>query len=354
LPLRLVRITAFRCIAAAEVALDPARNHFFGPNGAGKTSLLEAIFLLGRGRSFRTRHTRTLVTHGENSLTVYGEVEEGPRIRRLGATFSRGHLDKRLDGERATGSALAGVLPTQSMGPDSHELIEGGPSGRRRLLDWGVFHVEQAYLETWQRYRRLLGQRNTALQGTGASGPELHVWTTALIEAGEEMDRLRTGYVAHLAKEVAEQGRALLGADVTLEYRRGWPAREPLERALAASEPRDRLSGHTEVGPHRADIAVFVDGRKVETVASRGQQKLVVAALIRGQEQVLRAAHGGKGLLLVDDPAAELDRNALERLVDRLARVESQLIFTGLDPIELPSELSCARFHVERGQVRAL
>src|SRR5262249_3754765 len=115
-----------------------------------------------------------------------------------------------------------------------------------------------------------------------------------------------------------------------------------------------RVAGYTDVGPHRADIAVYVDGRKVETVASRGQQKLVVAALILGQENVLGSTHGLRGLLLVDDPAAELDRNALERLVARLARVESQLIFTGLGPIELPSDVACARFHVEHGRVRAL
>lgn len=294
------------------------------------------------------------MSHGEESLTVYGELDQGQRIRRLGVSFGRGHLDKRLDGESATGSALAEVVPIQSLGPDSHELIEGGPSGRRRLLDWGVFHVERGYLEAWQRYRRLLGQRNTALKGPGPPATELRVWTTALSETGEDMHRLRAAYVARLGVSVAEQGQALLGADLTLEYRRGWPPGVSLEHALAASESRDRLSGHTEVGPHRADIAVYVDGRKVETVASRGQQKLVVAALILAQEQVLSAALGARGLLLVDDPAAELDSDALDRLVARLLRIESQLIFTGLGPIALPSDVSCARFHVERGRVRAL
>lgn len=353
MPLRRVRITAFRCIAAAELALDPGRNYIFGANGAGKTSILEAMFLLGRGRSFRTRHTRTLVRHGEDSLAVYGELDAGPSTHRLGVAFSAGHLEKKLDGVATTGSALAEALPVQSIGPDSHELIEGGPTGRRRLLDWGVFHVERTYLETWQRYRRLLGQRNTALKAGGASA-ELGVWTTALAEAGEEIDRLRGGYVGRLAERASEHAAALLGVDLALEYRRGWPPAVSLVEALAASEARDRQSGHTEVGPHRADVAIFVDGRKVENVASRGQQKLVAAALILGQETVLAKTEGRSGVLLVDDPAAELDRNALERLLDRLGGVESQLIFTGLAPIDLPSQMACARFHVERGRVDAL
>lgn len=352
--LRRVRITAFRCIASAELALDPARNYISGANGAGKTSILEAIFLLGRGRSFRTRHTGTLVTHGEDALTVYGEVDDGLRRRRLGVEFSRGHLDKRLDGENTKGSTLAEILPIQTIGPDSHELIEGGPSSRRRLLDWGVFHVEHSYLEAWQRYRRVLGQRNTALKNTGALGSALGVWTAALTEAGETIDRLRVAYIDALAARVHEHAQALLGVELTLEYRRGWPQAVPLRDALAASEARDRLSGHTEVGPHRADVSLYVHGRKVESVASRGQQKLIAAALILGQETVLTAAHGGKGLLLVDDPAAELDRGALDRLLDRLASVGSQLILTGIGPLELPSQLTCTRFHVERGRVDAL
>ena len=310
--------------------------------------------MLGRGRSFRTRQTGALVRHGQESLTVYGEVDDGPRTRRLGAAFSHGHLDKRLDGESAKGSALAEILPIQAIGPDSYDLIHGGPSGRRRFLDWGVFHVEHTYLETWQRYRRLLGQRNTALKNRPAVASGLRVWTSALIEAGEKIDRLRAAYIGDLGRRVTDHGRALLSAELALDYRRGWPPGLALRDALAAAEPRDRLFGHTEAGPHRADVALYVDGRNVQNVASRGQQKLVVAALILAQESVLAAKRGGRGMLLVDDPAAELDRGALDRLLDRLARVESQLIFTGLAPREFPSELVCARFHVEHGRVDAL
>jgi DNA replication and repair protein RecF len=354
LPLHGLRITAFRCIEAAELALHPRRNYIYGANGAGKSSVLEAIFLLGRGRSFRTRSTATLVRHGQEALTVYGDIDDGARMRRLGATFSGRHLDRRLDGERATGSAVAETLPVHAIGPDSHDLVQGGPIGRRRLIDWGVFHVERAYLETWRRYRRSLSQRNTALKNGGTGARQLGVWTTALTEAGEEIDRLRTDYVGRLAASAAEHARALLGADIAVDYRRGWPPGVALADALAASEARDRLSGHTEVGPHRADVTLHVDGHEVRNVASRGQQKLVVAALILAQETVLAGARGARGVLLVDDPAAELDSGAVDRLLDRLAQVQSQLIFTGLTPRELPARLSSALFHVERGRVAAL
>jgi len=163
--LRRLRITDVRCLAEAELALDPARNYIYGPNGAGKTSILEAIYLLGRGRSFRTRQIRRLVRYGRSGLAVFGEVGDGPRLRRIGVAFNQGRLEKKIDGSAAAGTAaLVEILPVHAIDPSSHELIQGGPSERRRFLDWGVFHVEHGYLDTWRRYRRLLGQRNAALK----------------------------------------------------------------------------------------------------------------------------------------------------------------------------------------------
>jgi DNA replication and repair protein RecF len=92
----------------------------------------------------------------------------------------------------------------------------------------------------------------------------------------------------------------------------------------------------------------------VHDVASRGQQKLVAAALILAQESVLAAVSPTRSVLLVDDPAAELDRSAFSRLLERLATIRSQLLFTGLTPLEADKDLPSTVFHVERGQVRAL
>jgi DNA replication and repair protein RecF len=294
-----------------------------------------------------------LVRYGEPSFTIYGEIEDGVRARRVGAAFGAQGLERQVDGAPARGGDVAEIVPVQTIGPDSHRLIEGGPSERRRFLDWGVFHVEHRYLESWQRYRRVLGQRNGALQ-RGGDTAELRVWTEALVEAGEQIHGAREAYVVSLAPNVVGHGDALLGSSLTLEYRRGWRADLSFAAALAASAARDRSLGHTEPGPHRADLVLHVGGRRVHDVASRGQQKLVAAALILAQESVLAAVSRTRSVLLVDDPAAELDRSAFSRLLERLATIRSQLLFTGLTPLEADKDLPSTVFHVERGQVRAL
>jgi DNA replication and repair protein RecF len=354
LALRRVRITAFRCVSEAELSLNPQRNYIYGPNGAGKTSLLEALYLLGRGRSFRTRHTRRLVKHGAAGLAVFGELANAGRVQRIGIAFENGRLERKLEGQPgASGVELAGLLPVHSIEPGSHELIQGGPSERRRFLDWGVFHVEHTYLEAWRRYRRVLGQRNAALK-SGASAAELETWSGALLSAGLAVDASRERYVALLGGHFAVYGSSLLGVSLTLAYHRGWRADLSFERALAESEKRDRAAGNTEVGPHRADIAIKLEGRRAQDEASRGQQKLAAAALILARARVFEAERSEPGVLLIDDPVAELDAGALGRLMASLDSVRAQMVFTAITPEVLPSTAESTVFHVERGVLRAL
>lgn len=346
-----VRITALRCLAQVELALDAKRNFIFGANGAGKTSILEGIFVLGRGRSFRTRQTRRLVQRGQDAFAVYGELAGTAGPRRLGVSFNGGHLTKRIDGQDAAGmAALAEALPVHSLDPSSHQLVEGAPSERRRFLDWGVFHVERGYLESWKQYRRILSQRNAALK-SGAAGPALRSWTAALVERGAAVDASRHSYVNLLAPLVAEFGQHLLEQPLSIEYRPGWATGQTLEAAVVAAERRDILSRTTEVGPHRADLAIQLAGRRLQDEASRGQQKLAAAAMTLAQLAASAADHA-PSVLLVDDPAAELDAKSLRRLLELLERLPAQQVLTALSPAHLPSTRGYPVFHVERGGLR--
>src|SRR5690606_31512140 len=162
-------------------------------------------------------------------------ASSGDAPRRVGVAWNRGHLDKRIDGREAGSMAeLADVLRVHVIDPSSHGLVEGGPSERRRFLDWGVFHVEHTYLEAWKRYRRALSQRNAALK-RGARRAELDVWTDALIGAGVVIDGFRRAYVERLNPQVAAFGQALLDRPLALAYRGGWPKDLTLAEALAAS-----------------------------------------------------------------------------------------------------------------------
>lgn len=351
MPLTRVRIESFRCLTEVELTLHPDRTYVFGPNGAGKTSLLEAIYLLGRGRSFRTRQSQRLIQHGQSGFSVYGELTMGGETHRLGVGRGAKGLALRLDGEPAGGmAALAHLLPVHVIEPNIHRLIEGGPRDRRRFLDWGVFHVEHGYLEAWRRYRRVLGQRNAALKlGEGVAG-----WDAGLLEAGVAVHRAREDYVSDLAGALEGLGETLLGDPLEVSYRVGWPEGRTFSEALQASAERDRTNGATQVGPHRADLRVSLAARGVREEVSRGQQKLVAAALILAQIRVFAAGRGDGGVLLVDDPAAELDEAALRGLMSVLDELPAQQVVTSLSETDLPAAPGYPLFHVKQGTVLSM
>lgn len=351
--LDLIRIKGLRCLAEVELELSQGRNYVYGPNGAGKTSILEGMFILGRGRSFRTRQVRKLVRRGDDGFTVYGEIAVAGRRHRLGVGYLNGRLDKRIDGEAARSTAaLVELLPVHVIDPGVHDLIQGGPSERRRFLDWGVFHVEPSYLEGWKRYRRELSQRNAALKH-GARA-EIQTWTKGLAQAGELVHVHREAYVARLGQALTKYGHTLLERPLTVDYLPGWRSGWTLAEALGASAGRDTTTGTTDVGPHRADLVVRLDGTRVAEEASRGQQKLAAAALVLAQAELRADARGARDLLLVDDPAAELDGQALRRLLTALDDVPAQLVLTALDRGQLRPSPGFPVFHVEHGRVQAV
>ncbi|MDZ7748225.1 MAG: DNA replication and repair protein RecF [Halofilum sp. (in: g-proteobacteria)] len=257
----------------------------------------------------------------------------------------------RLDGrslERVTD--LARALPVVVVHPGSHELVGGGPGERRRLLDFGLFHVEPGFHAVWQRYRRAVGQRNALLRGRRGER-ELLPWEQEIATAGARLDELRRAYVADLAPRVGRLGEEVLGATVTLDYRAGWTGTAALGDALDAARARDRELLATSVGPHRADVALRLEGREVRQRVSRGQQKMLVYVLRLAQAEQL--GEGGGCALLLDDLPAELDRERRARVLALAARVGAQVFVTALEPgsLDLPPGVAAKVFHVEQGEV---
>jgi DNA replication and repair protein RecF len=352
LSLRHFTATSFRCLTSATFAADPQYNLIHGQNASGKTSILEAIAYLGRGKSFRGAGTQDLISHGETEFLLLGKVETGGRLATVGVRNSREGLEVKIDGDRETrASALAELLPLQVIDPEVHNLVAGGPEERRRYLDWVAFHVEPAYPAHWKRFRRALKQRNAALRD-GAGKLAIAVWDREFLEAAGEVDEIRRRVLGTTRHALEETGAALLGSEVAFEYHQGWAIEQTLAEALAAGWERDRLAGTTHSGPQRAELRLIYDERQAKRLVSRGQQKLLACAMVLAATEVVQTALERPLLLLLDDPAAELDEEALARLLNGVFGLGSQIIATALDPESLPFPAQPAVFHVEHGALR--
>ncbi|MEY4760597.1 MAG: hypothetical protein RLZZ200_453 [Pseudomonadota bacterium] len=345
-----LRVEQLRCLSEASLSLAPHLTLIQGQNGSGKTSLLESLFLAGRGRSFRTRLTERLISRGSEYLRVFAQTDSP--THRIGFEYRReGSYSARLDGRDVeTLAELPAAFFVEVIDPDIHRLIEGGPAERRRWLDWGVFHVEPGFLPQWLRYSRALRQRNAALK----AGQDPSVWDSSVAEHGEAVAGLRAAWLESLRPAWEAAVRQLSGLEIDLGYLRGWSQERSLREALVEGRDRDRERGSTLSGPHRADISLRWQGGMARDVLSRGQQKLVAAALVLAQLGRLRESQPVPPTLLLDDPAAELDTQRLEGLVSLVRSLDCQLVITSLAPdLKLfghPEQV----FHVEQGVVRPL
>lgn len=340
-----------RCLVEAELELHPRLNLLMGDNGSGKTSLLEACYLLGRGRSFRTRHTAQLIRHGATRLWIHGRTLPDP-AHTLGVEYLRDE-GMRLRVDRAPVASrveLSQAFPVQVIDPGIHRLVEEGPVGRRRWLDWAMFHVEPDFMRHWQAYMRALRQRNAALH----SGTSVLPWNAELIRYGELLTAGRERLVGSLQPFWMASLSSLGALPTTLGFFQGWSRERPLGEVLSNQEQRDRERGSTGLGPHRFDVLLRVDGRPARDVVSRGQQKLLGIAMALSMVRLLSEAAGRSSTLLLDDPAAELDSERTRALLDSVGRLDAQLIVTSLESSGSGLGAPGTLFHVEQGSVRRL
>ncbi len=358
--LRSLKVTQVRNLR--QVAVEPLGpvNVFYGVNGSGKTSVLEAIHLLGMARSFRG-NPRSLITHGQQSCTVFGQFS--PPATAVGVQRdSQGNVQIKLGGEpvRAV-SSLAEFLPLQVINADSFNLLGGPPAGRRRYLDWGVFHVEQSFYPQWRRYQRGLKQRNMLLRRGKIDESQLAVWTREVCQHGEAITLLREAYFERLNQQFTSYLELLAPelAPVELRFRRGWDSKMDFSAALEAALASDREQGFTHVGPQRADIKVAIDGQAAAEVLSRGQIKMVVCALKLAQGAIMAQASPRNCVYLVDDLPSELDAEHTRLVCSALAGLErTQVFITCVDASSVlaawPGDRRQALnvFHVEQGTLR--
>jgi DNA replication and repair protein RecF len=345
-----ITLTNIRCIERAELEVARGLSLIWGENGSGKTSVLEAIFMLGRGRSFRTRNSERIISYGQDHLRVSGRVGAENAAVALGFEVVKGAAAARIRGQAVNSLAeLSQVFPVQVIDPGVHRLIEEAGHRRRRWLDWGVFHVEPLFLEHWTRYVRALKQRNAALK---TENGEPGLWDAELARLGESIAEARRTVVERLQPYWHATVVALSGLDIELQYLRGWGQALTLREALAASRARDHARQSTHAGPHRADIALRLHGRPARDVLSRGQQKLVAAAMTVSQLQFLQAASEVTPTLLLDDPAAELDGERLQRLIDQVMQLRCQLVVTSLHAQSRLFGSPERTFRVEQGRVQ--
>ena len=345
-----LRIKNFRNISDVSLVPCAGLNVVTGPNASGKTALLEAIYLFGRGRSFRTHRVRELIQYYQSALQVTAQLltDQNQSVP-VGAERNQRHLTLRYNARPVRNlSEHARRVPLVLITPDSHDLIAGGPALRRRWLDWALFHVEPDYLNCWQACFHALRQRNSLLKRRTPDA-QLDSWEQVLAQQTSALDIYRRSFIEQLQHRFSEIVPGLLQGAAEIRYLPGRDEQCEYRELLRLSRTIDRERGFTQSGPHRGDLRLTQSGVGVRANLSRGQTKLYIAALMLAYAAVL-TDNGLQPLILVDDLPAELDEQARQRFMSALAAANTQTFVTAIEhgQLALGDWPAATLFHVEQ------
>jgi DNA replication and repair protein RecF len=349
-------IYAVRNIQKETIIPAPAINLIYGVNASGKSAIIEAIFILGRAKSFRSTTIKPVINFAQNHLIVSAQT--------LQANGSTIHLGIQLDSKNfccrinqqstQKRSDLAYALPLQIIHPKSYELLDAGPQLRREFLDWGVFNDDENFLPAWRNFKKALSQRNSLLK---EKRPEhLNVWDKELVYYGTIVNSYRQLYLQKFKPVFTNiNDRFLEIDDIDINLISGWDSSMEFQQVLTEDLDKDLRYGFTHSGPHRGDFQLLVSNRLAKDFVSRGQLKLLVMSLKLAQVQLLANERSNMGCFLIDDFAAELDVTNRAKLLHYLSEMECQVFITATEISDF-GDLSHIKnyrmFHVKHGNIK--
>ena len=355
-----ITINHCRLLESISLSLSPDLNIIVGPNASGKTSVLEAINILSKGRSFRTSHIKDVISDTKDSILVSAAIAESTvlssNLSTVGIEKSIGKTKIRINKQDVyTQSELSSYLPVTIIHPNSIDLITGSPAVRRSYIDWIAFYVFPDFHSQWKKYQHILRQRNICLK----SNKHLYAldkWTEELVLLQPHLIRFRNDVINLLQPILSDIGSNLLhGLNINLEFKTGFPKDLKLDEDSLFNYYNDKKDyelkvKRTTAGAHRADFNILINGTPAVETASRGQLKLLAICLLLSQSKSISNTSLGEGVLLIDDLAAELDSANKETLIKYLSTLNKQLIITSTNNIEV-DDIDSKVFHVKHGNI---
>lgn len=352
-----LQLRQFRNYRELHLRLHPEITVFTGKNGIGKTTILEAVSILGSGRTFRNGKNEDLIHKGDEAAFLQGKVVQRGLENEIKVRIYPQGKKIFLDDKLAKSTAiLVDLLPVIVFSPADHRIVDGDSADRKQFLNRAAVNVDIDYADDLQAYNKVLLQRNRILRDARDEGwsqtrllDVLASWDEQLFSYGARLMLRRHYYLSDLAPKVAEEYRRIsLSTDAcTVTYEPfgdeaiTCPETEAEVREIFVQKTRDSMrrdvaSGSTQVGPHKDEILLTLNGNKVKFYGSQGEKRTCALALRLGELSLFRLKRNQPPMLLFDDVSSELDQTRRSSLVELLRKENTQVLITAT---ELPASL---------------
>lgn len=336
----------FRNYQEAEVVFSPHLNAICGANAQGKTNLLEAIFLIATGRSFRTQHLSELVREKESFFYLEAQIFCDGVLQKAVLSFEGKTKHLQLNAHSFTTFApLLGTLPLILFSPGDIDLIAGSPALRRRLLNLHLAQSDPLYVLHLSRFWRAMQQRNHLLRTR--SDDSIECWEFEMARCAAFLQQMRLTWIQEIQTPLYAQSSRLAEEHCELRFHSAYPPqKENYLQQLHKNRPREKELGFTLAGPHRDDFSFWIDGKPARLFASEGQKKTALASLRLAEWERLSKQIGHPPLFAIDDLHSSLDEKRKHLLRDSLKTLGQ--VFIATPSLEGANSYS---IHIERGKI---
>lgn len=358
-------LTGFRNYEWETVEFGPETNIISGNNAQGKTNLLEAVYMLSSGRSFRTRFDREIVNFDYSSAEILADVFSHEREQTVNIALKPGSAKKILvNGVKKSSSELSGTVNTVLFCPDDLELIKAGASVRRRLLDNAICQMRPQYEEILAEFNRLYEHKTRILKDWHEKPSLLDTldeFSEGLCRCSARLIRYRAAYTQRL-NECAKQIHADFGNGEELEiiYRTVSTVKDPLAEVKEIYyEILEHQESHKKAelescqcltGAHKDDLEILINGSSARSFASQGQTRTAALSIKLAEREILLAETGEYPILLLDDVLSELDPKRKEFVLNRIGG--GQTIISCCEDEGISQKTAGRVFFVENGRIR--
>lgn len=324
--IRRVKLRNFRSHGEFVLECNPQTTELVGENGCGKTSILEAIYEVMQGKSFRAVD-REIVRRGAEFYRVELEYEDG---RVVTAVYDAGTEKKEFCAEDKKMRRLSkkNKYPIVLFEPDDLNLVGSSPTRRRNYFDRMFGQLSEKYGLALARYNKALKQRNELLKQEVVNKGDVFSWDVMLVKYGVELRTERAEFVRRVDERLTEVYQSIAENDdmIGLEYMSEVEDESGFLRKLEAGFERDRLLGHTSFGVHHDNYEFVFNGVRADGSASRGEVRSIVIALKFIEAEMIKKETGKMPVVLLDDVFSELDEVRQKCLVRNFR--ENQIILT--------------------------
>jgi DNA replication and repair protein RecF len=365
--LKELSITNLRNLKTMNLQFHPKINVLCGANGSGKTSILESIYFLATGRSFRTSKANNLINFNHKFMAINAKYTDQHLRQEIKiSVIKASDEDKvgKIGGAIANTAQIATLIPTQIINDSTSNLIFKEPDIRRKFLDWIVFYSNQNYHALWKNFNKSLQQRNKLLKlRFGKTNKILDQSDQVFVALAENIANVRHK-VWQAFKIVYQEMINNLDLDHMLypeiELKQGWQG--DLLAKLVGNYANDSKLGATGYGPHKADLKIFINEHPAKNVVSKGQGKVLALALMLARAQFIThiaEREDFASVLLVDDLYAELDQANMHKMIKAMLELTEhvQIFITAIDERKLfgvlPRE-SSSWFVVDQGAIKQI